>query len=106
MQSSPDREDWGVLSTTNGGRQCNTGSWGCRHRGQEYHYACLSGSFILCQGGANSHSFRVFFNFRPMHQNFVPWGGGMCILFEICEKRPFQKCMGWGGGLGGRIFEH
>ena len=22
----------------------------------------------------------------------------MCILFEICEKRPFQKCMGWGGG--------
>ena len=22
------------------------------------------------------------------------WGGGMCILFEICEKRPFQKCMG------------
>ena len=19
---------------------------------------------------------------------------GMCILFEICEKRPFQKCMG------------
>ena len=25
------------------------------------------------------------------------WGGGMCILFEICEKRPFQKCMGGGG---------
>ena len=25
-------------------------------------------------------------------------GGGMCILFEICEKRPFQKCMGRGGG--------
>ena len=22
----------------------------------------------------------------------------MCMLFEICEKRPFQKCMGWGGG--------
>ena len=19
------------------------------------------------------------------------------MLFEICEKRPFQKCMGWGG---------
>ena len=27
------------------------------------------------------------------------------ILFEICEKRPFQKCMGWGGGRG-HIFEH
>ena len=26
------------------------------------------------------------------------WVGGMCILFEICEKRPFQKCMGGGGG--------
>ena len=21
----------------------------------------------------------------------------MCILFEICKKTPFQKCMGWGG---------
>ena len=21
----------------------------------------------------------------------------MCMLFEICEKRPFQKCMGWEG---------
>ena len=26
----------------------------------------------------------------------------MCILFEICEKRLFQKCMGWRGGGGGR----
>ena len=24
--------------------------------------------------------------------------GGMCILFEICQKIPFQKCMRWGGG--------
>ena len=32
-----------------------------------------------------------------------PQGGG--ILFEICEKRPFQKCMGY-RELGGRIFEH
>ena len=33
-----------------------------------------------------------------MHQNVVTLGaGGMCMLFEICEKRPFQKCMGWGG---------
>ena len=21
----------------------------------------------------------------------------MCMLFEICEKTPFQKCMAWGG---------
>ena len=30
-------------------------------------------------------------------------GGGMCILFEICKKTPFQKCMGLGGG---DIFQH
>ena len=30
----------------------------------------------------------------------------MCMLFEICEKRPFQKCMGGGGGVGGHSFEH
>ena len=29
----------------------------------------------------------------------------MCMFFEICEKRPFQKCMGWGGG-GGHSFAH
>ena len=23
-------------------------------------------------------------------------GGGMCMLFEICAKRPFPKCMGRG----------
>ena len=33
-------------------------------------------------------------------------GGGMCMLFEICEKRPFQKGMGWGGGVGGHSFAH
>ena len=27
------------------------------------------------------------------------------MLFEICEKRPFQKCMGW-GGIGDHIFEY
>ena len=31
--------------------------------------------------------------------------GGMCTLFEICEKRPFQKCMGK-GGIGDHIFEY
>ena len=29
----------------------------------------------------------------------------MCILFEICEKRPFQKRRGR-GGVGDHIFEH
>ena len=54
----------------------------------------LSGTFIRCQHGANSHS-----RFSLMHQNVVPLGGGgMCMLFGIYEKRPFQKCMGWGGG--------
>ena len=40
-----------------------------------------------------------------MHINIVPLGGGMCMLSEICEKRPFQKCMGW-GGIGDHIFEY
>ena len=47
--------------------------------------------------GAFSHFFRHFSTFGPMHQNVVTLGGGMCMLFEICEKTPFQKCMGWGG---------
>ena len=55
----------------------------------------LSGTFITCQHGANSHLFRVFSFFCPMHQNFVRRVGGMCLLFEICEKRAFRKCMGW-----------
>ena len=32
----------------------------------------LSGSSVICQRGANSHFFRGFSIFRPMHQNFVP----------------------------------
>ena len=47
-----------------------------------------------------------FLNFWSAAPNFrsVVWGG-MCILFEICEKRPFQKCMGW-GRVGCHTFEH
>ena len=50
--------------------------------------------------GANTEQIRTFSGFS---QFFVQCtkissvGGGMCILFEICEKRPFQKCMGKGG---------
>ena len=44
--------------------------------------------------------FLDFFNFSsdvPKYRS-LGGGGGICILFEICVKRPFQKCMGWGGG--------
>ena len=66
----------------------------------------LSGTFIPCQ---NLHFFTLFSTFGLMHQNVVPLGGrggGMCMLFEIYEKRPFPKCMGWGGGVGDHIFEY
>ena len=50
--------------------------------------------------------FLGFVNFWSNAPKFRPIGGGdMCILFEICEKRPFQKCMGWLGGVGGHSFE-
>ena len=49
--------------------------------------------------------FGNFYNFCLDVQTCRHLGGGMCILFEICEKRPFQKCMGW-GGIGDHIFEY
>ena len=58
----------------------------------------ISGTFRTCQRGGFWHFLRGFQTFGLLRQNFVPWGGGMCILFEICEKRPFHKFMGWGGG--------
>ena len=42
--------------------------------------------------------FRGFFKFWSNAPKFRSVGGGVCMLFEICEKRPFQKCMVWGGG--------
>ena len=42
--------------------------------------------------------FRIFSIFNLMHQKFVP-KGGICIFSEICGKRPFQKCMSFGGGV-------
>ena len=41
--------------------------------------------------------FQVFFNFWSNAPKCRYLGGGMCMLFEIYEKRPFQKCMGWEG---------
>ena len=69
------------------------------------HMIHLSGTSGSCQHGAFSHFFRLFSTFGLMHQNVVTLGGGMCMLFEICKKTPFQKCMGW-GGIGGHIFEY
>ena len=42
--------------------------------------------------------FQGFLTFWSNALKFRSIGGGMCMLFEICEKRLFQKCMGWGGG--------
>ena len=44
-------------------------------------------------------------NFWSNAQKCCLFWGGMRILLEICEKRPFQKCVGWGGGgVDGHIF--
>ena len=51
--------------------------------------------------------FEMFCNFCFDVQTCHHIGGwGMCIFFEICEKKPFQKCMAGGGvGVGGHIFQ-
>ena len=48
--------------------------------------------------------FQGFLTFWSNARKFRSVGGAMCMLFEICEKRPFQKCMDWGGGVGGHSF--
>ena len=51
--------------------------------------------------------FEGFLIFCPKHQKFIPLGGGgMCILFEICEKRPFRNLWVTGGGVADHIFEY
>ena len=47
----------------------------------------------------------VFQLFIRCAKILFPGAGGICILFETCVKRPFQKCMGW-GGIGAHIFEY
>ena len=59
---------------------------------------------------ANSVGFGNFTSFSALFAQcakmlFLGGGGGMCILFEICVKRPFQKYR-VGGGVGIHIFEH
>ena len=42
--------------------------------------------------------FQTFLNFWSNAPKCRHLGGGvLCMLFEICEKTPFQKCLGWGG---------
>ena len=43
--------------------------------------------------------FGIFHKFCFHVQTCRHVGEGMCILFEICKKTPFQKCMGWVGGV-------
>ena len=52
----------------------------------------------MCQFCGFWHFLGCFTSFASMRKHVITHGGGMCILFEICEKRPFQKCMVWGGG--------
>ena len=58
---------------------------------------------------ANTEQIHIFPGFSQLlvqcTKMSLLWGGGMCMLFKICEKRPFQKCMGW-GGVGGHSFAH
>ena len=50
--------------------------------------------------------FRGYFNFWSNAAECCYLGRDTCVLFEVCEKRSFQKCMGWGMGVGGHSFEH
>ena len=62
----------------------------------DIHFLPTRSKFALFQG---------FLNFSSNAPKFRSVGGGMCILFEICEKRPFQKCMSK-GGIGDLIFQY
>ena len=42
--------------------------------------------------------FVIFPSLAPMCKHITTSEGRLCIPFEICEKRPFQKCIGWWGG--------
>ena len=64
---------------------------------------CISRPHSEC---ANSVGFGIFPKFSELSVQcakiLLLWGGGggyVYIFFEICEKRTFQKCMGWGGGV-------
>ena len=62
-------------------------------------FISLSGTFIRCQHGANSHFFRFFSTFGLMHQNVVPLvgGGGACVSKSVRKGR-FRNVWVGGGG--------
>ena len=60
-------------------------------------HSYLSGTFRTCQLCGFWHFSVVSATFASACKHVVSLGGGMCILFEMCKKTPFQKCMGLGG---------
>ena len=60
---------------------------------------------VLREGG-DSDAKSAFFQFSPFSSkiSFRRGGGGMLYLFGISKRRPFQKGMGWGGGVKEAIF--
>ena len=67
--------------------------------------AYLSGTFSLCQDGANSHFSRLLSTFSPMHQNVVTLGGG-CVCFSKSVRKGHFRNVWVGGGVGGHSFAH
>ena len=57
----------------------------------------LSGTFSLCQHGANSHFSRLFSTFSPMHQNVVTLGG-VCVCFSKSVRKGHFRNVWVGGG--------
>ena len=79
----------GVHFSSTNSVQCAFSSYSASLTLHTYYYTplYLSGTFITCQHGANSHFFRVFSIFFQCTKMLFTKGGGICILFEVCEKR-------------------
>ena len=67
----------------------------------------ISRPHSVCANFVCFATFWVFFTIPPpppMCKHVTTLGGGyVFFFFEICEKRPFQKCMG--GGVGAHSFQ-
>ena len=66
--------------------------------------AYLSASFRMCQLCAFCHFLGFFYKLCSDVQtcHHIGWGG-VGVYFLKSEKRPFQKCMGWVGGVGSQF---
>ena len=74
---------------------------------QEMHCKYKKKGQTICLGDIRNLLIRSKFAFFSRFSQFLVQctkmsfqrggGGGMWKLFEIREKRAFQKCMGWGG---------